>query len=86
MVDYQKQLAKTYNQRIQHKEFLIGDLILRKVVGNIKDPVDEKFGPNWEGPYRIVKLASKGAYYLEDSEGKQLLRPWNSNNLKKYYH
>ena len=59
---------------------------MRKVVGNTKDPADEKLGPNWERPYKIVKLASKGAYYLKYSKGKQVLRPWNSNNLKKYYH
>ncbi|GFZ00580.1 hypothetical protein Acr_14g0002150 [Actinidia rufa] len=44
MADYQKQLAKTYNQKVQHKEFLVGDLVLRKVVGNTKDPADGKLG------------------------------------------
>ena len=86
MADYQKQLAKTYNQKVQHREFLVGDLILRKVVGNTKDPTNGKLDPNWEGSCKIVKLVDKGTYYLEDSEGKQALRPWNSNNLKKYYH
>ena len=38
MADYQKQLAKTYNQKVQHKEFLVGDIVLRKVVENTKDP------------------------------------------------
>ena len=59
---------------------------MRKVVGNTKDPADKKLRPNWEGSYKIVKLAGKGTYYLEDSEGKQVPRPYNSNNLKKYYH
>ncbi|GFS36309.1 hypothetical protein Acr_00g0045290 [Actinidia rufa] len=86
MANYQKQLAKTYNQRGQHREFSVGDLILRKVVGNTKDLADGKLGLNWEGPYKIPKLAGKGAYYLGDSEGKQVLRLWNSTNLKKYYH
>ena len=85
MADYQKQLAKIYNQKVQHREFLVGELILRKVVGNTKDQANKKFGPNWEGPYKIVKLTDKGDYYLEDLEGKQVPRPWNSNNLRKYY-
>ena len=59
---------------------------MRKIVVNTKDPVDGKLGPNLEGPYKIVKLDGKGAYYLEDSESKQAPRPWNSNNLKKYFH
>ena len=86
MADYQMQLTKTYNQMVQHRELLVGDLVLSKVVENTKDLADGKLGQNWERPYKIVKLASKGAYYLEDSEGKQVPRPWNSNNLKKYYH
>ena len=86
MADYQKQLAKTYNQKVQHRNFLVRDLVLRKVVRNTKDPADRKLRMNWEGPYKIVKLASKGAYYLKDSEAKQIPRPWNSKNLKKYYH
>ncbi|GFS40881.1 hypothetical protein Acr_00g0071010 [Actinidia rufa] len=86
MADYQKQLAKTYNQKIQHRDFIVGELVLRKVVGNTKNPADGKLSPNWEGPYKIVKLAGRGAYYLKDSKGKQASRPWNSNNLKKYYH
>ena len=48
---------------------------MRKVVGNTKDRADGKVGLNWEGPYKIVKLAGKGTYYLEDPEGKQVLRP-----------
>ena len=59
---------------------------MRKFVGNTKDLVDGKLDPNWEGPYKIVKLTSKNAYYLKDFEGKQAPKPWNYNNLKKFYH
>ncbi|GFY93006.1 hypothetical protein Acr_08g0014020 [Actinidia rufa] len=45
MADYQKQLAKSFNQKVQRREFAIGDLILKKVVRNTKDPID---GPTWE--------------------------------------
>ena len=85
MASYQKQLTKTYNQKVQHREFLVGDLVFRKVIGNTKDPVDKKLGPNWESPYKIPKLVSKGANNLEDLEGTQILRSWNSNNLRKFY-
>ena len=56
---------------------------MRKVIGNTKDQADGKLDPDWEGPYKKVKLAGKGTYYLKSSKGKQALRPWNSNNLKK---
>ena len=63
-----------YNHKVQHIKFLVGDFVL-----------DKKLGPNWLGPYKIVKLTGKGAYYLEDLKGKQIPRPWNFNNLRKYY-
>ena len=47
MANYQKQLAKSYNQKVQHREFVVGELILRKVVENTKDTADGKLGPNY---------------------------------------
>ena len=67
MANYQKQLAKTYNQKVQHIQLLVGDLFLRKVVRNTKDLADGKLEPNWERLYKIVKIVGKGVYYLEDS-------------------
>ena len=85
MANYQKQLTKAYNRKVQHKESTVGELFLRKVIGNTNDPVNGKLSPNWEGSYKIAKLVGKGAYHLEYLEGKQVYRPWNSNNLRKYY-
>ena len=62
-----------------------GDLVLRKVVGAAKNPSWEKLGSNWEGPYRITSVARIGAYNLEDLGEKAVPRPWNVNNLKRYY-
>ena len=45
---------------------MLGDLVLRKVLGTIKNPAWEKLGPNWEEPYRITLVVGIGAYYLED--------------------
>ncbi|KAL0282795.1 UNVERIFIED_CONTAM: Ribonuclease HI [Sesamum radiatum] len=41
--------------------------------------------PVWEGPYKITGIIGKGAYELEDPEGRPLPRPWNVHNLKKYF-
>ena len=64
----------------------IGDLVLRKVLGTAKNPAWGKLGPNWEGPYHITSVAGMSAYYLEDLEEKAVPRPWNVNNLRKYYY
>ena len=67
------------------RQFKIGDWVLRKVMGNTLVPGDGKLGPNWEGPYKVVGLAGKGAYHLEDEDGKAIPRPWNTANLKLFY-
>ena len=48
---YQDRMAKHYNSRVRHRDFKVGDLVLRKVMGAARDPTKGKLGPNWEGPY-----------------------------------
>ena len=47
-------MAKHYNSNVRYRDFQVGDLVLRKVMGVTIDPSQGKLGPNWEGPYRIV--------------------------------
>ena len=61
-----------------------GDLVLRKVLSTAKNPAWGKLWPN--GPYRITSIAKIGAYYLEDLDESTVLRPWNVNNLRRYYY
>lgn len=63
-----------------------GDLVLRKVLGTTKNPAQGKLGLNWEGSYCITSVAGMGAYYLKDLDENVVPRPWNVNNLRKYYH
>jgi hypothetical protein len=53
LASYQQQLKKGYNKNVWPRSFQQGDLILRKVLGNTKNPNDGKLGPNWEGPYQV---------------------------------
>ena len=54
-------------------------------MGNTLVPGEGKLGANWEGPYKIIGLAGKGAYHLEDLEGRGIPRTWNAANFKLYY-
>ena len=38
LVRYQDRMAKHYNSQVQHRDFQIGDLVLRKVMGTARDP------------------------------------------------
>uniref|UniRef100_A0A2N9HQJ4 Uncharacterized protein n=1 Tax=Fagus sylvatica TaxID=28930 RepID=A0A2N9HQJ4_FAGSY len=86
LASYQQQLKKGYNKNVRPRSFQQGDLVLRKVLGNTKNPTDGKLGPNWEGPYRVRSVTGVGAYHLENLNSIPLPRPWNVSNLRKYFH
>ena len=64
-------MAKHYNTRVKHRDFQVGDLILRKVTSATRDP--------FEGKQR------KGTYHLETLDERKLHHLWNTKHLKKYY-
>lgn len=66
MAHYQQKLKQGYNRGIKTRVFVPRDLVLRKVIGNTKNPTWEKIRPNWEGPYRITSMVGIRAYRLED--------------------
>ena len=86
LAEYQQRLAQQYNQDVKAREFSARDLVLRKVVGNMRDANAGKLAQTWKGPYRVTAIAGVGAYYLEDLNERQLPQPWNVHNLKKFYH
>ena len=83
---YQHKLKQDYNTNVKLRSLVSSDLVLRKVIGTAKNLVWGKLGPNWEGLYRITSMAGIGAYFLEDLDEHVIPRPWNVNNLKKYYY
>ena len=80
LAEYQQSLSRRYNRDVKTKEFSAGDLVLRRVVGNMRDKNAGKLAPTWEGPYRVTVIAGAGAYYLECLDERPLLRPWNICN------
>ena len=38
LAKYQDRMAKHYNSRVRHRDFQVGDLVLRKVMGAVRDP------------------------------------------------
>ena len=86
LVHYQQKQKRGYDANVRIRPLTPGDLVLRKVVGTVKNPAWGKLEPNWEGPYHITSNAGIGAYFLEDLDGLVVPRPWNVNNLKRYYY
>ena len=86
MAYYHQKLKRGYDANVKLRPLSPGDLVMRKILSSAKNPSWGKLGPNWEGPYRITFVAGIGAYYLEDLDEKTVPRPWNVNNLRRYYY
>ena len=82
---YQHKLKQGYDAKVKLRPLEPGNLVLRKVLGTEKNPAWGKLGLNWEGPYRITSVAGIWAYFLEDLDERVIPRPWNVNNLRRYY-
>ena len=63
---YKYQVAKYYNQRVKHRSFLLGDLVLKKVTLSTKKLNVGKLGLTWEGHYKVVKVFKPGNHWIED--------------------
>ena len=83
---YHQKLKQGYDANMKLRPLAPWNLVLRKVIGAAKNPSWGKLGPNWEGPYRITSVVGIGAFYLEDLDERAVSRPWNVNNLRRYYY
>ena len=80
-------MAEIYYKQIRERSLKVGDLILREVTVNTKNPTDVKLGPSWEGPYEVIKVFENRAYRLRFVENleRKITSSWNTMHLKKYY-
>ena len=78
----QHKLKQGYDANVKLRPLVPGDLVLRKVLGTVKNLAWGKLGLNWEGPYHITSMAGIGAYFLKDLDEHVIPHPWNVNNLK----
>ena len=62
LADYQQKMAQRYDKNVRTREFKVGDLVLRRTVGNAKDLNTRKLASNWEGLYKVTAIARAGAY------------------------
>ena len=82
---YQNLMVEHYNSNVKHRDFQVGDLVLRKVMGAARDPSQGKLGLNWEGPYKTTLWQRKDTYHLEMLDERRLQHQWNTEHLRKYY-
>ena len=77
-----QKIVMCYDAKVIQREFEVRSHVLNR---NRKESREDKLTANWEGPYRVYAKTGIGAYYLENLQGEQLIRSWNTENLKQYY-
>ncbi|GLT83158.1 hypothetical protein SLE2022_014650 [Rubroshorea leprosula] len=81
---YQRRMAVAYNKKVKPRVFHQGDLVLRKIMPNERDPRG-KFALNYEGPYVVKEAFSGGALLLRYPNRTDYHHPVNANVVKMYY-
>ncbi|RDX64539.1 hypothetical protein CR513_56893, partial [Mucuna pruriens] len=74
--------AKRQEKRLLPRQFKCQDLVLRRIT---RTADYNKLTPNWEGPFRVIANVGRGAYRLEQLDGKKIPHTWNTTHLRLYY-
>jgi hypothetical protein len=77
-------MTKSYDKKVRPRGFHEGDLVLKKILP-LPGEDQSKWAPNNEGPYVVKKEFSGGALLLSRMDGEDLVRPVNSDSIKKYW-
>ncbi|XP_026410404.1 protein NYNRIN-like [Papaver somniferum] len=82
---YRKRTTYYYNQNVKERIFEVEDLVL-KIAPHVQCNASAgKFAANWEGPFRVRKVAESGYYKLRRMNGTKIKSPINGKWLKKFY-
>jgi hypothetical protein len=83
---YKARVARAYNKKVKSKSFQVGELVWKTILLNgSKSNQFGKWSPNWEGPYKMIKVIYGNSYLLETLQGERLNRAFNGRYLKKYF-
>jgi hypothetical protein len=80
------QVARAYNKKVKSKSFQVGELVWKTIlpIGS-KSNQFGKWSPNWEGPYKVIKVIYDNSYLLETLQSERLNRAFNERYLKRYF-
>ncbi|XP_048440196.1 uncharacterized protein LOC125477287 [Pyrus x bretschneideri] len=79
-------VARAYNKRVKLKSFEEEELLWKTILPlGVQLRGFGKWSPTWEGPFMILKVLDKGAYYLVDLEESSQKHPISAKFLKKYH-
>ncbi|KAK8928988.1 hypothetical protein KSP39_PZI017133 [Platanthera zijinensis] len=80
-----RRMARHFDKNVRLKNFLAGDLVMKKVDAAGRGAAVGKLRPNWEGPFIVQEALATVGYYLQDQAGEQLPGTWSGDDLKRFY-
>ncbi|KAK9713122.1 hypothetical protein RND81_06G004400 [Saponaria officinalis] len=86
LIKQKRLIVESYNKQVRKKFFKIDDLVwkVRLPMGH-KDHFYEKWTPQWEGPFRVIKTYSGNSYGLQDMNGNTTRTKINGKFIKAYH-
>ncbi|XP_070015075.1 uncharacterized protein [Nicotiana sylvestris] len=81
---YQNRMSRAFNKRDKPIQFAPSQLVLKKIFSH-QDEAEEKFSPNWQGPYMVHRVLIGGVLILAEMDEEVWPKPINSDTVKGYY-
>ena len=85
LIRQKERVSIAYNKKVKSKSFLPDDLVWKVILPmDRKDKTLGKWSPNWEGPFKIVRVFSNNAYEIEELDSEGRIFRINGKYLKRY--
>ncbi|XP_070044825.1 uncharacterized protein [Nicotiana tomentosiformis] len=79
---YQNKMTRSFNKKVRPRQFTPGQLVLKRIFPH-QDEAKGKFSPNWQGPYMVHRVLTRGALILVGMDEEIWPRPINSDAIKR---
>ncbi|XP_070010660.1 uncharacterized protein [Nicotiana sylvestris] len=76
--------AESLQQKSKAKTVHIGQLVLKNIFLH-QDEAKGKFSLNWQGPYMVHRVLTRGALILTEMDGEVWPKAINADAVKRYY-
>ena len=85
LIRQKDRVSKAYNKKVKSKSFAPDDLVWKVILPmDRKDRELGKSSPNWEGPFKILRVFSNNAYEIEELDYESRIFRINGKYLKRY--
>jgi dihydroneopterin aldolase len=79
-------VTKAYNKKVKSKSFQVRELVWKTILPiRSKSNQFGKWSPNWEGPYKVIKVTHGNSYLLETLQGERLKVAFSGRYLKSIF-